>query len=227
MRPDQDFVEGRYDEFNRRMFGGRLPKVRMRLAQARTYLGKCIYKVRLLPDGRREAYDFEIRVSTLMDLPERVVEDTIIHEMIHYFILVNGLQDTSSHGRIFRAIMASINDTHGRNIAISHKADAVQRESAAPVRRRWHVIAVVELADRRRVVKVLPRVEPKVVAYYKALKGMRQVRGVELYLHDNPFFDRFPTSTSMRMAEVDDSILREALAEASRLGVSGSRLVRL
>lgn len=227
MRPDLKFVDERFDEFNRRMFGGRLPVVRPRLADARTYLGKCIYKVRPLPDGRRETYDFELRISTRMDLPEQVVEDTIIHEMIHYFILVNGLNDTSAHGRIFRAIMGSINDTYGRNITISHKADAAQRESAAAVRRRWHVIAVVTLADHRRVVKVLPRVEPKVIAYFKTLKGMRQVRGVELYLHDNPFFDRFPTSTSMRMAEVDDAILRDALEGASRLGVSGSRLVRL
>lgn len=226
MRPDEHFLQQRFDYFNRLIFGGRLPQVRLRLADARTYLGKCMYKVRPLPDGRREPYDFELRISTRMDLPERVVEDTLIHEMIHYFILVNGLTDSSAHGRIFRSIMASVNDTHGRSITINHKASALN-SGAGRARSSWHVIAVVDLTDGRRLVKVLPRVEAKVIAYYTTLRSVGEVRGVELYLHSNPFFDRFPTSTSMRMAAVDPDILREALTGATLLGISGHRLVRL
>ena len=61
-------------------------------------------------------------------MDERLLEDTIIHEMIHYHILSNQLQDTSAHGKLFRKMMDDINARFGRNVTISHKPTEEERE---------------------------------------------------------------------------------------------------
>ncbi|MDE6257314.1 MAG: SprT-like domain-containing protein [Muribaculaceae bacterium] len=122
MKATIKYVENKFDEFNRQMFGGRLPKLPVRMSDAVTFLGMCVAKVRTLPDGRKEHFDFELRVSLRHDIPERDLEDVIIHEMIHYFIMYNELTDSSPHGELFKAMMHSINRTYGRNITISRRS---------------------------------------------------------------------------------------------------------
>lgn len=56
-----------------------------------------------------------------MDLPEDVVKDTIIHEMIHYYIMSNQMQDTAPHGKLFIAKMQEINRKFNRNLAVTHR----------------------------------------------------------------------------------------------------------
>ena len=46
--------------------------------------------------------------------------------MIHYFIAVNQLRDTSSHGRLFRREMARINADGNRHITISYRLSKEQ-----------------------------------------------------------------------------------------------------
>ena len=118
------YVERKFAEFNRQMFAGQLPKLPIELSDAKTFLGKCVYRKRVKPNGKTENYDFRLRINTRIDLPEHEVEDTIIHEMIHYFIGWKQLEDTSSHGTIFRHIMNSINEKYGRHIRPSTNASA-------------------------------------------------------------------------------------------------------
>ena len=70
--------------------------------------------------------DFILRINTRADLPEELVEDTILHEMIHYFIAVNQLHDTRTHGQIFRREMKRINEMGGRHISISYRPNSEQ-----------------------------------------------------------------------------------------------------
>ena len=67
--------------------------------------------------------NFVLRINTRFDLPEELIQDTILHEMIHYYIAVNHLRDTSSHGRLFRQEMKRINNEANRHITISYKMD--------------------------------------------------------------------------------------------------------
>ena len=74
-----DYIERRFDEFNKLMFGGRLPKLHIVLSDAKTFLGVCVVKSKILPNGLKQYYDYELRINTRIDLPEDVVEDTIIY----------------------------------------------------------------------------------------------------------------------------------------------------
>lgn len=225
MRPTVEYIEKKFDEFNRRMFAGRLPSLPIELSDAGGFLGKCVFQQRRLPDGLMEYSGFSLRINTRFDLPEAVVEDTIIHEMIHYFILLNGLHDTSNHGEIFKAIMGSINAAYGRNISVRHHGSKEEAAQAVSTRRVWHVIAAVYFKSGKAGVKVLPRTVPKILDYHKAATAHRDIAEVKLYLSDNPFFNRYPTSAALRFHEIDGSLLESNLADARKLKISGSQIV--
>lgn len=209
------------------MFGGRLPMIPIKLSDAKTFLGLCVSKVRKLKDGRKQYYDFEMRINTRIDLPEHVVEDTIIHEMIHYFIGYNGLCDNSAHGAIFKSLMNNINITFGRNISITHHTTEEQRTQAAGAKPVWHVIAVVHLINGSKGVKVLPRYESKVIDYYNYVLHANNVDEIDLYLHNNPFFNRYPTSSAYKIHPIDTELLEENLLNAEPLKVKNNRLIKV
>lgn len=218
MRATEEFVKARFAKFNDAMFGGRLPELTVELTPAKTFLGQCKSHVRQLPDGRKEHFNFRLRISTYFDMPESMLEDTIIHEMIHYFIAFNGLIDTSPHGDIFKVLMHSINTNFRRNITISHRGEAAANtatvQAPAP-RRTLHVVAVVKLTSGKVGFKVLPRTDQSIRKYYTAARKAPDVSDIKLYVSDNPYFHRFPSSASLKVHIIDAKLLDDALANAT------------
>lgn len=211
----EEFVRRRFAEFNAMMFGGRLPELPIELMSTKTLLGQCTSQIKRLPDGRKQHSAFRLRISTYFDLPESVIEDTIIHEMIHYFIALNGLVDSSPHGDIFKALMHSINTNFGRSITISHRGDAPTGAAAATTRRTLHVVAVVKLSSGKTGFKVLPHTDQSIIKYYTAARKAPDVRDVKFYISDNPYFGRFPSSAALKVHIVDPKLLEDALADAT------------
>lgn len=206
-----------------------MPRIPIRLSKASTYLGQCVSRIRIHDDGRREHYDFELRFSTSRDLPQAVIEDTIIHEMIHYFIHYNGLADTSAHGPVFRAIMNSLNTVHGRKLTISHKdtTPTHSSENAPTQAGRWHIIAILHLSgtDEDKIgIKVLPRSAERVLEYYRRVSESPQVSKIDLFLHNNSYFDRYPTSAALRYHPASLTEITPYLTGARPLTVNGNRL---
>ncbi len=118
MIPTKEYLQEAFDGFNSLCFGGELPRPTLKLSRARTRLGWMRYKYR--KDGAGLArYDFVIAVTVAYDLPREMLDDVIIHEMIHYLIAYKGLRDTSPHGQLFRRFMREINERHGRHVSVS------------------------------------------------------------------------------------------------------------
>lgn len=225
MKPSVSFVEKKFRQFNTLMFGGRLPEIPVLLSDASRFVGKCEAKFRRNPDGVVEYYDFRLRMNTRLDMSERDLEDVIIHEMIHLFIMWNGLHDSSPHGKIFKALMESVNKTFGRNLTISLKPTAEQSRQLAGDKRVWHVIAVVIYRNGSVGIKVLPRVVPKIIRYHDDVSYMPDIRKVELYMHDNPWFNRYPVSSALKVYMVNESELRDKLSGASLLKIVDGRKI--
>lgn len=203
-----------------------MPRIPIRLSDAKTYLGQCVSQVRTHPDGRREHTDFELRISTRLDLPADMVDDTIIHEMIHYFIHYNGLADTSAHGPIFKSIMHGINTAHGRHLTVSHKTTPEQRDEANS-RPRWHVIAIIHLRDAAPGtvgIKVLPRITEKIIEFHRRVSSAPQVTDIDLYLHNAPYFNRYPSSVALRYHPVPLDEITPHLTAARPITIQGSTL---
>ena len=221
-----EFIKKKFDEYNRLIFAGRLPEIPIRLVDAKSFLGQCVSKVHNLPDGRREHYDFFLKFSTRHDLPQQVVEDTIIHEMIHYFIMLHNLPDTSPHGQIFKSMMTAINRAYGRHLSVSHRAGNAESHGAdvSSQTGKWHIIAYVTYRDGRTGIKVLPRVATRVIEYHKTVTRSPEIRSIALYLHNSAYFDRFPTSAALRVHILPRTEIESNLAGARQIRITSNGL---
>ena len=211
------YVEQKFEEFNQLMFAGELPKLPIELSDAKTFLGMCVYKRRRTLWGRTEYYGFKLRINTRIDLPEAEVEDIIIHEMIHYYIGYNKIVDTSAHGQVFRQMMNTINERSGRHIRISHKPTKEQKEQLYGTKQRWRVVAYVTFKDGQTGVKVLPRIKDKIANYYCVVSRESRVESVKLYMTNNPYFNRYPNSSALRVHYIDKAEAEKQLEEAERI----------
>ena len=221
------YIEQKFEEFNRLIFAGKLPKLPIELSDAKTFLGVCVYKTRRGKDGKKMYYDFRLRINTRIDLSEAEIEDTIIHEMIHYYIGYHQLQDSSAHGPLFRQIMHAINEKFGRHLSVSHKGTKQQIRQAIDSKPRWHVIAVITLKDNRCGLKVLPRVLPSILHYYNNVKRSPMVADIQLYMSNDPFFNQFPSSKALRFHIQERQEVMSHLKEAKKLSCNGRLLTFL
>ena len=226
MKATIPYVEKKFEEFNQLMFDGKLPKLPIELSDAKTFLGMCVYKKKRTLLGKTVCYDFKLRINTRIDLAEAEVEDIIIHEMIHYYIGLNKIEDSSAHGRVFRQLMNEINERFGRNIKISHKLTQEEKEQMYDTKQRWRIVAFVTFKDGRTGIKVLPRIVSKAVNYYNIVGRESSIEHIEMYMTNDTFFNRYPSSSALRVHYVDRADAEKHLEGAERLICDGRRLIR-
>lgn len=220
------YIKHKFEEFNQQMFAGKLPMLPIKLSDAKTFLGVCTYKKRIGKDGKVEKYDFALRVNTRIELSEDEIEDTIIHEMIHYYIGYNQLEDTSAHGAIFQQVMNAINEKYGRHLSISHKSSKSQKEQAVDKKQHYRVVAVVRFHDGRKGIKVLPRVLPSILKYYNSVLSAKEVSSITLYMSNDIFFNRFPNSCSFKVHFLDENEIMKHLEGAEQMKCDGKLILR-
>lgn len=216
MKATLPFLKEKFAEYNAAIFGGRLPEPAITLCDASSFVGQY----------RRQGDIHALRFSTSFDLPVRELEDTVIHEMIHYFISWNGLHDRTAHGPLFKALMQSVNEAHGRAVTISRRSSPGEISAAREAVKKWHVIAILHFTSGALGVKVLPRVAGRVIEYYRTITAASNIRSVDLYLHNAPFFNRFPTSVGRRCHAITPADVETHLKGAHRLRVDGNRLLQ-
>ena len=211
MTPTIEYLEERFDTFNVMCFDGALPRIPIKLSRARGFVGRLQY--RTVHDWRRRIVGrdgFVIRISTRFDLPEAEIEDTLIHEMIHYWIAWKGIKDTSTHGRAFRAKMKEINELYGRHLTISHKS--TPEELDRDTRIREHHICVSQLADGRTALTVCA--EAAIPKIKRAFRWSPTVRSTAWYHSTDPWFNRFPHCRTPKLFPVDPAELAKHLISA-------------
>lgn len=203
MKPSIDYIQSRFDEYNARFFGGALPPVPVKLSHAKGFLGKVTFTRR--KQGLFSGYkneNFVLRINTRIDLPEELIQDTILHEMIHYYNAVNQFKDTSVHGRLFRREMARINAAGDRHITISHRLTDEQRAQA--IVHKTRAVALVRFSDGKTGIKVVPNQERHIRYWDKAAKRRFPVSSIDWYFSDNDYFARFPSSVAMKIYLIAD-----------------------
>lgn len=113
MTVTQPILCDRFNRFNELIFGGRLPRIQLRVSSAATRAGS--FSHRTLRSRSGTEHRRTISISSAFDLSPDALDDVIIHEMIHYWIDLYGPRE-APHGPAFRAMMEEINRIHGRNI---------------------------------------------------------------------------------------------------------------
>ena len=225
MRISIAFAEKKFDEFNRLIFGGRLPRVAIELCAVKSFFGDCVCRKRRVALGLVECYDYRLRFNIRADLPERDLEDVIIHEMIHYYIGVNNLRDTSAHGPLFRSLMNKINERFGRHVTVSRKIAEADKEQFLQAKREWRIVVLLSFENGKTGVKVLPRVLQSILNYYNMGHKNAKIREMKFFMSDDVYFGKFPKSSAFNCCFADRGEVMEHLAGATPVVCDGRSVV--
>ena len=218
-----EFVNDRFDKFNKLIFKGRLPRIPVKLSRSKSSVGMFCTKYKHLSDGSKLLVSRHFSFSKCFDMDEHALEDVIIHEMIHYLINFEGVNDTSPHGKVFRSLMTKINKEFNRNITISTKTTKASVQTIG-LTKKWHIIAVMKVRDGSLGIKILPLIADKVAFYYRHVRQSPQINSIRLYIHNAPFFSNYPTSTALKYHVVDEELLRKELTGGQLIYIEGDIL---
>lgn len=222
MRATIEFLEERFNIFNRDIFKGILPIPIMHISQARSFMGqfKVEHKMTIL---RKSKETYHLTLSNRYDLEESTLEDVVIHEMIHYLIHYKKIKDTSSHGRHFRELMTEINLRHGRHITVSYKCSKTELESDAA--KAHSIVCLCTMTDGRKLVCRVS--QSKVFEIHRAFQEWDKVEKEEWYWVYGSYFNRYRRVLTPRLFSVDkeglDFIASGTLLEFAE--VSGGRTI--
>lgn len=221
MIPSIEYIERKFDEYNAQMFEGKLPKLPFKLSSARSALGMIRYVSVPQKDGTYRYDGFEFVISTRVDLPEREVEDTILHEMIHYYILSNQMQDTSAHGEIFHRIMRDINRRYNRAVTVTHRRTREEEDKDTEVRE--HLLCVTRMRTNRMYVTIANR--SRLLQLWDDMPRQRDVAECRWYLTRDPYFNRYPRANTPKLYLIGYDELEAHLKGATRLLRQGNNIV--
>lgn len=219
MVPDLDFVSNAFQRFNTEIFEGKLPRPKFTLTRARTFQGKMVYRIKRT--GKiKMASDFDLRISVSFDLPESEWEDVVIHEMIHLHIAAGAIEDSSSHGPVFRRLMHSINRLHSRNVTVSARNSAEKAtEQNADKRTRPHYVCIGRFSDGR--LGIAPVAKTRVFQLWDFKKFFPQLSEVRWIGTIDPYFNSFPHVQSPKLYIVKEEDLKGHLNGAMPLEKAG------
>lgn len=203
-----DYILERITYYNNLIFGGELPPIPVKLVRARTFLGKLQYKRTRKPFARGYEYsDFLMKISVSHDYNEVLLNNVLVHEMIHYYIVYKGIKDTSAHGEVFRRMMNEINSRYGLQIRVSHRYSSSERQTI-DLRVREHVVCVSKMQSGDYGITVCsracaPKIKRELPRYYR-------LQSSAWYVTNNPFFNRYPHSRSAKIYRITPEELSAA-----------------
>jgi predicted SprT family Zn-dependent metalloprotease len=220
MKATIEYVERKFNEFNTMMFNGELPMLPIKLSNARTFLGKVNFRKRQTEEGKTENYDFTLFINTKYDLPEQEIEDTLIHEMIHYYIEWHQFKDTSAHGEMFQMMMKAINKKFNRHVSVRHWSTKEQLEQDDE--KRQHFICVSRFKTNLRGITIATRT--RLFDLWEQMKLFPDVVEQHWYASTDPFWNRYPRAVTPKIYRIPFDELEEHLKDAQELENTGKTI---
>ena len=86
-----------FNEWNERAFEGKLPTPKLKITTTKSCFGMYTHSSRT------------ISISVFYDRTEEEFINTIVHEMLHYYIHFFNIKDTSSHGKVWKKMANDLN----------------------------------------------------------------------------------------------------------------------
>jgi predicted SprT family Zn-dependent metalloprotease len=212
MRPTLQYIEEKFEYFNNLCFGGILTMPPIRLTLRYATMGCTKFDTNIDKNGNITNSNFSIEISIRKDLPEEEYIDTIIHEMIHYYIFSNNLHDTSLHGDLFKAKMNEIMEKFGIRVSIAFNPSD---EDLVKERSHPHYVCVIDFADNTLGMAVVAK--NKLFSFWDAISEQDKVRDVKWFISDRAIFRKFPTQVSLGCLIIDADKVHHYLTGALEL----------
>lgn len=208
------YLTDAFRQYNHQIFDDKLPVPTLKLSHARTRLGQMAYK-RKRKWGRIKYYDFTISISAAYDLPQKELDDVIIHEMIHYAIVYTGLRDSSAHGTVFRGMMEAINRKHGRHITITARRQRLTSTAPHPSTPSTYLVLAIETSDGHHFLSsVNPRYADQLALKLSTARG---IKSYSWYKSTDSFFASMPRVRSLRGKKINKEQLETMCASMTSL----------
>lgn len=217
MRPTLEYIKEKFDYYNKLCFGGSLPKPPIRLNMRYGTMGLTRYECIRQSDESITYENISIEISVRRDLPEVEYIDTLVHEMVHYYILVNNLNDDSPHGHIFRSKIKEISERYGIRISIAF--DPTEEELIKTISDRYRYICVLDFEDGRIGMAVVAR--GKLFDLWFEMRKCLHAKSVKWYASNRAIFEKIPISLSPKCYIIDADKLLHYLTGAVELERSG------
>lgn len=155
---DEIDLQDEYNKLNSLIFDGKLKPVDMIWNTRRASHG--------VVKAQRNRRTGEIMIKSLgmskfLDIPYKVFKDTLAHEMIHVFLLQQGIND--GHGYKFKSEMYRINSLgHGFNVSVTLDSSGFELSKNAQAKAKELVFYLVESNSKKNMlVVVTPNVYQK------------------------------------------------------------------
>ena len=211
-------IQSIFTKYNELCFDGKLPMPRIRIGNAKGYLGQLRYKVKKEKNGRLTYSDFSLNITQKYDLNQQKLEDVVVHEMIHYYIHYNNIQDTSAHGAVFRKMMNDINTRFKRHITISDRSGLPVSSNNQTVK--LHLVCVASLRTGDTGIAVCAR--SRAFEIYDELPRRFDIVKSCWYFTTDPFFNRFKRTNTAKLYRVDKEEINKHLASATERERAGN-----
>lgn len=202
-----------FNEYNKKIFNGILPRPEIELCDVKSYHGK------MKSDGHGPDAKYTLSINTRYPKQRVELEDVIIHEMIHQYLKVINKKDLTSHGPKFKAMMNMINIIWDRHITVSI---IVNDESLIRVKGEVRCVCAVKFTDGRNGFKVVPRQVRRIIEFYKLMDEWDEVESFSFYIIRSEFFMNYPNSVNPKITILEDQErLRKELRGAIRVICDG------
>lgn len=208
MQIDIIWLREKFQKLNKLYFDGVLPTPRFHIGRSRTRLGSLSYK-RVGVGGEA----FTLSLSNYYDQTERQFLNVLLHEMIHLSIAASGLKDTSSHGVVFRGMMARLN-REGWNISVTTPMRGTPKAyTGSDTIIKNYLVLAIETKDGK---YFLSSVNPKFAkTLNRRLKFVREVSHFAWYTTNDRQFEDWPKVRSLRGRKVDAETYRKFTTSSS------------
>lgn len=221
MIPTVRFIQERFDYFNKLCFEGKLPVPPIGLNNRTTSVGLTHFKKKLNVIGETVFYDIWIEISTRLDLPKEEIDKTIVHEMIHYYIMHNNLQDDSPHGHLFRAKMKELNDKYGLDIGVRFNAsDELLISTETTIR----YVFVGELKDGDIGMAVVAKT--RIFDIWDAFERCNLFESYRWFASNRAIFQKYPSVQKPKFYRIKADVMQDYLTGAVELERTGDTIQR-
>lgn len=212
MRVTTKHLTAWFNELNSRYFDDKLPIPRFAVGNSRTRLGSmsCKYRRTLL---KRYYYDHCIRLSNYYDLSEDEFRNIFLHELIHYYISIKGIKDSSAHGVVFHKIMNSMN-AQGWHITVCERGTLPVADSNLK-KENIYIVAAIIMNDGSKLLSVVsPR---NVRAIDHALRLSPELVSLSWFTTADRYFSTWPKVRTPRARRVTSTVFDEKVSLMSPL----------
>lgn len=165
-----------FKKFNKQYFNDELPNVEIKYCKSKSYMGLFCFR----RDGSKDPM---IKINTYYDVPDKSIEETLIHEMIHLWQYINKKFDV--HGYSFCKKMHEINAKGIHNIDIMDRSKDLK--ISKNVIDRLKPVYVLEWNDKFGLTQIAKiRTESNLKIVHDFVKRHYNINHINVYVTKHP-----------------------------------------